>query len=372
VSAGDLRARVRPLTRRLRSAVAWLRGAAAFAARSTRRVPVVGFGQRVPSRREPASGGIVKLQDLHEAFRSAALRYNVLYLVTSRLPDGAVAQARWAQRKGARVIVNQNGVAYPAWYGDGWRHENAPMTQLLAIADHVLYQSSFCKLSADRFAGPCRSSWEVLFNAADTRRFTPATARSGATLTLLLGGSQDSRYRVDAALQVLSILTRRGVDVRLLVTGRIRWIRAAGDARRETEARVRELGVGDRVTFLGPYSQADAPELFRRADILLHTKYNDPCPAVVIEAMASGLPVVYSHSGGVPELVGGDAGIGIEAPLDWHRNCPPDPTAMADAVLAVADRLRYHSDAARQRAVDALDLRHWIARHRAVFEEAAA
>ena len=366
-----LRAPVRPATRALRHAVAWTRGAAGVLAGSPRGAPIVGFGQRVPSRAELASGGIVKLQELQRAFATAALRYNVLYLVTSRLPDGAVAQARWAKRKGAKVIVNQNGVAYPAWYGDGWRQENAPMARLLAMADHVLYQSAFCKLSADTFAAPRAGSWEVLFNAVDTGRFAPAGARGSPALTLLLGGSQDSWYRVDTALQVVAMLARRGVDVRLLVTGRVRWIRAAGDARQQTEARVRELGVGDRVSFLGPYAQADAPDIFRRADILLHTKYNDPCPAVVIEAMASGLPIVYSGSGGVPELVGGDAGIGIDAPLDWERNVPPDPAAMADAVLTVADRRRQFGEAARQRAVDALDIRHWIARHRAVFEAAA-
>ena len=76
-------------------------------------------------------------------------------------------------------------------------------------------------------------------------------------------------------------------------------------------------------------------------------------------------------SGGVPELVGADAGIGVDAPLDWERNIPPDPAQMADAVLAVVERRRRFSEAARQRAVDALDVRHWLARHRAVFEGAA-
>jgi glycosyltransferase involved in cell wall biosynthesis len=87
--------------------------------------------------------------------------------------------------------------------------------------------------------------------------------------------------------------------------------------------------------------------------------------------MASGLPVVCSRSGGVPELVGDAAGIGIAAPLDWERDVPPDPHAMADAVETIAGSRRRYAEAARQRAVDALDVRHWLARHRAVFEGAA-
>jgi glycosyltransferase involved in cell wall biosynthesis len=364
----------RPATRQGRTMIGWGRGAVAWASGTPARPPiVVGYGQRIPARNELAVGGLIKLQELRDAFAAAEYRFNVLYLVTSRLPDGAVALAHWARRKGARVVVNQNGVAYPAWYGPGWERVNTPMAQLLAMADYVFYQSAFCKVSADRFAGPRSGPWDVLYNAVDTRRFTPETGRSrdGESLTLLLGGSQDTWYRVDAALQVLALVAKRVAGVRMIVTGRLRWIHQPEEARRQIEARARELGVADRLVLHGPYAQQDAPAIYRRADILVHTKYNDPCPGVVIEAMASGLPVVYSRSGGVPELAGGDAGIGIEAPLSWEHDIPPDPAAMAEAVLVVAARLPEYSRAARQRAVEAFDIQHWLARHRAVFEAAA-
>src|SRR5262249_3597366 len=148
-------------------------------------------------------------------------------------------------------------------------------------------------------------------------------------LTLLLGGSQDLRYRVATALETLAIAARERPDVQLLVTGRLRWPPDPRSSRADAERLARDLGVADRIHFLGPYSQAEAPEIFRRAHILLHTKYNDPCPTVVVEALASGLPVVYSCSGGVPELVGEDAGIGVAARIDYERDDPPDPSQMA-------------------------------------------
>src|SRR5207244_5781741 len=129
--------------------------------------------------------------------------------------------------------------------------------------------------------------------------------------------------------------------------------------RRRSEAEGRELvarlGLDGRVELLGPYSQDEAPDLLRRADLLLHTKYNDPCPTVVIEAMASGLPVVYSASGGVPELVGEEAGIGIPAPLDWEQDHPPGAQELAAATLAAIERLPERADAARRRAVERFD-----------------
>ena len=83
--------------------------------------------------------------------------------------------------------------------------------------------------------------------------------------------------------------------------------------------------------------------------------------------MACGLPVVYSASGGVPELVGEDAGVGVPAPLDWEQDHPPDPEELAEGVRRVAERLDEHRAAARERALR-FDLRRWVERHREVFE----
>src|SRR6185436_3918000 len=80
----------------------------------------VWYGIDVPSMDRVAHGGIVKLQALAAAFPSTARGFNVLYLVSSRLPDAAPLLARAAKERGARVVVNQNGVAYAGWHGPGW------------------------------------------------------------------------------------------------------------------------------------------------------------------------------------------------------------------------------------------------------------
>jgi glycosyltransferase involved in cell wall biosynthesis len=221
-------------------------------------------------------------------------------------------------------------------------------------------------MSSDRFLGERTGPWEVLNNPVDTRRFTPQATRPRRPLTLLLGGNQYQRYRVASALDALAVLRRERPDARLLIGGSLSF---AADGEAEVSALVQRLGLGSAVELLGPYAQREAPELMRRADVLLHTKYNDPCPTVVLEAMACGLPVVYSASGGVPELVGAEAGAGVPAPLDWERDHPPPADALASAALEVAARLDERAEAARRRAVDQFDARRWIERHRQLFEE---
>ena len=130
---------------------------------------------------------------------------------------------------------------------------------------------------------------------------------------------------------------------------------------------LRRLSLERAVDFVGRYSQAAAPDVFRRAHVLLHTKVNDPCPTMVIEAMACGLPVAYAASGGTVELVGDERASASRTTTASTATTPPPAEAMAEAVTRVlADRERF-SAAARRRAVERFALADWLDRHEAIF-----
>jgi glycosyltransferase involved in cell wall biosynthesis len=340
----------------------------ARARRPSRGTIAVFYGRdRVPGLGEPVHGGLVKFQQLAQELPNEPRAFNVLYLGSTTLPPDYRDLLRLARERGAAILWNQDGVAYPAWHGPGWERTNEPLAAGLHAADRVVYQSEFCKLSADRFLGEPAAGWEVLHNPVDTRRFTPAPGPERPP-TLLLGGNQYQRYRLEVALRTLVLLP---AEWRLLVTGAVSWHADRRAARAEAAALLRDSGVAERVEMVGTYSQAEAPELLRRGDVLLHPKVNDPCPTIVLEAMACGLPVVYSATGGSPELVGDTAGVGIPGPLDWERDRPPEPAALAAAVLELHDRLPELSEAARARA-ERFDLRAWVERHRVLLEELVA
>jgi glycosyltransferase involved in cell wall biosynthesis len=317
---------------------------------------------RVPSRGEPVAGGTAKFQRLATRFPNHPTDFSLLYLGSTWLPRDLGPLLGLARRRSIPLLVNQNGVGYPGWAGAGTEAFNQPLRRILAQAEHVLYQSEFCKRAADEWVGSPAGSWEVLYNAVDIDRFTPAGGPAGDGPVLLLGGDQYQAYRLELGLETLAALLPAHPDAKLLVTGRLAT---------PVEPIVERLGLGGRVHVLGRYAQADAPGIFRRAHVLLHTKVNDPCPSLVIEAMACGLPVVYARSGGVPELVGDDAGIGVLHPEGFERDDPPAPEAMAEALTRVlADQPRYAS-AARHRAVERFALEPWLDRHAVLFERFA-
>lgn len=313
--------------------------------------------RRLPAPGEPVEGGMVKFQRLQTVFPNRPRDFNVLYLGSSSLPSDEQAVIRLAKRRRAPIVLNQNGVAYRGWAGAKTDEINDRLRTVLRRADHVIFQSEFCRQAAHHFLGtwePPRPSWEVLHNSVDTDEFTPAPEPPPGAPVLLLAGDQFQPYRLASALRTIALLP----DVRLLVTGSLI---------EDGHALAEQVGVADRVLFTGRYAQRDAPSVYRRAHVLLHPKVNDPCPNVVLEALACGLPVVHSQSGGTPELVG-DAGIGVGSETSWEQDVPPAPELLAAAVEHVLDRLEELRAAARTRA-QRFDFAAWAERHRQLFGE---
>jgi glycosyltransferase involved in cell wall biosynthesis len=312
----------------------------------------------VPGPGARAAGGTAKSQRLAARFPNSPAGFTLLYLGSTWLPRNLRPLLRLARYRNAPVVLNQDGIAYPGWAGAATDELNRINRRALRAADHVLYQSRFSKESADLFLGETDAPWEILPNAVDIDHFTPAPRPPATGPVLLLGGDQTQEYRLELALRTLALVREREPEARLLVSGRLVS---------SPQPLVDELGLAGHVELLGGYEQRDAPDVYRSAHLLLHTKVNDPCPSAVIEAMACGLPVVYPASGGTVELVGDEAGIGVPHPQSWDRDEPPSPEAMADAVGGVLSERERYAAAARRRAVERFALAPWLDRHAELF-----
>ncbi len=309
-------------------------------------------------------GTLVKVRLLQSRFPEYRIGYSLLYMLSNAiyLPATVIDRVRAA---GVPLVLNQNGVFYPGWYPDGWQRENARMAAVHAAADHVLYQSEFCRSCAEKFLGRRNGPSEILFNGVDTGHFVPANNESERRLFTFLATGKfgaTTAYRLSSSIAGLAAARAGGLDVRLTIAGPIEPM-VETKARAQTEA----LGLNEFVAFLGPYTSAQAPAIYQAADAYLMTKHNDPCPNAVLEALACGLPILYSASGGVPEQVGPDAGLGLPVPLTFDMDVAPESNAIADGMAHVIRQRGIMASAARARAVERFDLSLWFARHETIF-----
>jgi glycosyltransferase involved in cell wall biosynthesis len=170
----------------------------------------------------------------------------------------------------------------------------------------------------------------VIHCGVDTARFAPRESppRSDGSVEALCIGTfyevKGHRYLIEA----MRILKDRGRSVRLTLVGE-----------GPDEAALRELaareGVAELITFAGPRTRDEVLAHLRAADLLVvpsiptESGRREGIPVVLMEAMASGVPVVASGISGIPELVE-DGTSGLLVP-------PKDPPALAAAIERIAD-----------------------------------
>jgi glycosyltransferase involved in cell wall biosynthesis len=330
-------------------------------------VPAVNYGRLAPVRAGRPIGGEIKLIHLRKAFPECFDNFNLIYLVSSALPAQVEEVVRAAKSKGAKLVWNQNGVAYPGCYGDFYTWFNRRMATLRNQADFIINQSEFSRISAERYLGSSTVPSGILFNPVDTKVFSPRMkSLPDGPWRILAAGTSHALYRTKSAIDTLRELLSRGHDVQLTIAGEFRW--------KGAEVQVREAmrGLERRVTILPPFGQEEAPEIYRAAHLLLHTKYNDPCPTVPIEAMACGLPVVGTRSGGMSELVSDSCGMLVPIEQGWSRDLAGDPGFLADAVECIMENHVVMTEAARSHAVRAFEVGAWLERHREILRGVAS
>ena len=327
------------------------------------------FPIRPALRNEITNGGAVKLTLLAETFPHSYPNSSILYTVSSVSHVGKSAIVNTAKNKGIKIVLNQNGVAYKAWLSNGWEERNQILREIYEKADFVIFQSEFCRIGAEKFLGHCKVPSRVVFNPVDIHKFRPNPFENNdPSPILLLGGNQFSAYRFKTSAIALSHIIKHYPLSRLVVTGKL-WGDSQDVSKREANIFLKEMGIDGKVDFTGQYSQEDAVTIFQKANILIHPQFNDASPTLVSEAMACGLPVVYSLSGGTPELVGKDAGIGIPVENSWENISIPNPQLMAEAVLTIWQNRIIFSEAARETAETKFSLFKFIETHNEIFSE---
>jgi len=302
------------------------------------RLPVILDG----SRRRP--------DDVVEAHRRALVPYGLglaerrpidLVHAHTGLPDG-LAAADLAQRLGRPLVTTEHSSTAPDELADpvardAYRALVGPGRRLVAVSASLGRELAARLGLDDRAIG-------VLPNAVPIDGFPVGDRDARDPHELLYVGARKATKGIETLLRAFAELHRDDPGLRL----RLRLVGTLGTP--DEEARWRELagelGVAAAVTFEGRAERAAVAAAMRRAAAFVHPSPRETFGMVAAEALASGLPVAASPSGGVDEIVGPDGRFGEIA-------ADQGPSALADAVRRVLARRETFVPAAMRAHVEA-------------------
>lgn len=286
--------------------------------------------------------------------------------------DRVVRWARWTGRRLAAGDVDllQVGNIRPTGYVAAWQHGRTGVPYVIYVHGKDLMKEE--RKAARSWKGRTTGRW-ILGGAAAVIANSRATAERAERLLETLGidpagrvrvahpGTDPDRFRPDAPgagewrhrlgldgrrvlLSVTRLMARKGIDTALEALARLAAERpdlayvVAGDGpeRARLERLAAELGVAERVHFLGAVDDAELPALYAAADVFVLPVREEPDDdevegfgIVFCEAAAAGIPVVAGDSGGVADAVR-DGETAFLVP-------PRDAAATADALARLLD-----------------------------------
>ena len=134
----------------------------------------------------------------------------------------------------------------------------------------------------------------MIHNGVDVTAFSTGAPFPHPRPYLLSVGKLTPHKGFDILLRAYARLRHPPVD--LLIAGR-------GRQQQGLEALAQQLGIGERVRFVGFVAGQEKINLYRSATVFVCPSRREPFANVILEALAAGLPVVASNVGGNPELV---------------------------------------------------------------------
>lgn len=141
-------------------------------------------------------------------------------------------------------------------------------------------------------------SFTIIENGVDIRRFTPDQSRRPKDEFIITPGASrvTERKGLNYLIEAVTALASKYPEIRLKIMG-------DGSARPALEALVREKGLQEKVTFLGRIPREETAPYYQEASLFVLPSLNEGMSNAMLEALASGLPLVATPTGGTAELV---------------------------------------------------------------------
>ena len=258
------------------------------------------------------------------------------------LSGGTALLGRWVHHKPLLVTVHGSDIFQIPRYPVG-----AVLTRMILNRVNAVSAVSQALKQAACAVGVREEHFEVISNGIDPGRFAPPVpdprmAIEDQERIILFVGSLIQRKGVRYLLEALALLPLNLVPYRLVIVGR-------GPEEDSLREQVKKLGLDKHVQFAGFLPQDAVGIWMRQARVFVLPSLEEGQGVVLLEALASGTPVVVSDVDGMREVVVPEVG---------YRVPPADPAALASALEKIlVDDAKWGdmSQQARQRAITLYD-----------------
>ncbi|MHC4226051.1 MAG: glycosyltransferase family 4 protein [Planctomycetota bacterium] len=184
-------------------------------------------------------------------------------------------------------------------------------------------------------------SIDVISNGVDPERFCPAqTSERPDTLRLLTVGRLSVTKRVEMLIDAVEILYNEGCKLHFTIVG-------GGQMEQQLREIVSGKGLGDVIDIAGRIEAENMPQVYRENDIFISATMQEGMSNAMLEAMASGLPIVTTRCEGVQELIA-DNGVIVERTNAEEiaraiRSLADNPQARREMAVAARSRAEQYT-----------------------------
>jgi glycosyltransferase involved in cell wall biosynthesis len=179
--------------------------------------------------------------------------------------------------------------------------------KMLERSNKIIAVSDFTRRELLQYYKVKENKIRVIHNGVDVDKFQPAGDKRKAKeelgfspddIAILSVGRLYARKGLFTLIESMPAVIRRFPRAKFIISGK-----GQSDEMKKLVSHATRLGVKDNIIFTGYFPDSKLPKLYQVADVFAFSTFYENLPFAVLEALSSGLPVVTTNVGGIPEII---------------------------------------------------------------------